>query len=82
MAGQPKKRRVLKGAKGHISRVPCPWCKRTNDFRGMAGTGGDAHAFGAYGLESGTVVDCDHCKRKMRITGVHTITAISVVPTR
>jgi hypothetical protein len=48
---------------GPVSAVPCPWCGRTNDCRGIQ----ESHL-----LEKGNIIDCDHCKRKSVIEAVDT----------
>lgn len=70
--GVPTKQAV----RGPLHAVPCPHCGRPNDFRGFAPSGG--LGWGDYGLEPGTVVDCDHCKRKSQIVHVDKVTLVSL----
>ncbi len=49
---------------GPIASVPCPWCKRSNDLRGMAE------------LEKGDIVTCAGCDQKVRVVAVKTMPEI------
>jgi hypothetical protein len=51
------KQRVI----GPVSAVPCPHCGKHNDMRGLLET---------QLLDTGTKVDCDHCKRISTIVAV------------
>lgn len=59
---------MAKQTNGFIFSVPCPHCDNTNDFRNLHQDMGAG--YGLSGLETGTKVDCDHCKRHAVITGV------------
>lgn len=54
--------RHKKAVMGPVSKVPCPWCGQSNDFREMGGFAGEDSML--VGLEDGAVVDCDHCKNR------------------
>ncbi len=54
---------------GFIERVPCPWCKATNDFRDLTEV---------RQLETGSSVECDHCGNLMIIAAVRPTTIIAV----
>lgn len=73
----PRRSPTKETLSGPSHAVPCPHCKAPNNFLGMRPTGDNA-GWGAYGLEPGTVVECDHCNRRMVITNVQEITVITV----
>lgn len=73
-AARPRTKQVMSGP---LHAVPCPHCAQPNDCRGLAPVG-ETGGWGAYGLEPGTTLSCDHCKRPFRITGVQTVTVVSV----
>ena len=67
--------------RGAAHRVPCPYCKRHNDFRPHL----PQRANSAWGstwannkLQSGSKAKCDHCKRWMKIRSVKTVTILTV----
>ena len=57
--------------KGPIHAVACPWCRKPNDFRTVED----------YGLETGNVLTCDHCKRNFEIKNIQKTTTIWLAPT-
>ena len=52
----------------------CPHCNKRNDFTDIAYEGG----LGSY--ETGSSVECDHCKKHMEIVKVEQTTLITVRP--
>lgn len=56
--------------RGSHKALPCPWCARPNDLTDMAD----------YALEVGADIECDHCKKLMRIARVEPVTVIFVRP--
>jgi hypothetical protein len=73
--GKARKKKTT--TSGAIHRVPCPWCKKPNDCRGLTAKG-VAGGWGGYGLEPGTKLDCDHCGNLMEIAAVQDITVVTV----
>ncbi len=64
---------------GPIHKVPCPHCGQPLDFRAHAGEELGGTGWGEQGLETGAVVDCDHCSRKSRVAAVERITVVKLV---
>lgn len=69
--------------RGKIDAVPCPHCGRPLDFRdnadetlGGTGWGGDG------GLETGSMVTCDHCNRLCKVIAVERVTLVTLAPAR
>ena len=52
--------------RGTVEATACPWCKRTNDFRGVED----------YGLEPGNAFTCDHCHRTYEVVRVQPVTMV------
>lgn len=59
MGGGPDRKTV-----GPVASVPCPWCKKANDFR-------DTHAVGM--LNTGSGFECDHCKEIMVVVAIRSM---------
>jgi uncharacterized protein YbaR (Trm112 family) len=57
--------------KGPLHAVPCPWCRKSNDFRSVED----------YALGQGNVLSCDHCKRNFEIKNVQKVTMIWLAQT-
>lgn len=54
---------------GPIHAVRCPHCGKGNDFRDMQSQ---------QLLDTGGVIECDHCRRFMEVVGIKPITVITV----
>lgn len=67
---------------GPIHAVPCPFCRRPLDFRAHADGESGGQGWGEQGLETGSLVDCDHegCGRTSRILAKERVTIIKLVP--
>jgi hypothetical protein len=63
----PKPQPLPAVTSGPINRVPCCNCGKPNSFAGM-------HEM----LDTGLVVDCDHCHRPMQVAAIQTVKVISV----
>ena len=55
-----------KMTRGTVKAVPCPYCKRPNDLRGLED----------YGLDTGNVFKCDHCGRHVQIAKLQPVTLV------
>lgn len=77
MAGRVPTKKATRGA---LHRVPCPHCGRPNDLRVLAaGTAAQQNAgWGGNLVERGTILDCDHCNRKMQIVKVQSVKIVTV----
>lgn len=75
---------------GPIYAVPCPWCGRPQDFRGMAGQEHGGFGEGSVGFEFGAVLFCEEkdqtgrviagCRRSYRITEIKPVVMVKVEP--
>jgi hypothetical protein len=65
-----------KQTRGTLAATPCPHedCGKPNDFRGVAPGGGAGPA--DFGLEPGTVYECDHCGKKFVVARTQRVTMI------
>lgn len=57
-----------------IYSVQCPHCRKGNNFREIEYAIVDSQ-------DTGAIVECDHCKRHMKVVRVEKTTLISVIPT-
>ncbi len=60
-----------KQTRGTIDAVACPWCKKPQDLRDLSD----------FGVEPGSTLVCDFCKRRSRIARVQPTTLIWLTPT-
>ena len=56
---------------GPVHKVPCPWCGKPGDLRGIQSQIGQA-------FEAGCTYGCDHCKGLIKITRVAPVTIVQV----
>jgi hypothetical protein len=56
---------------GPVHAVPCPWCGKSNDCRGLQKDLNQA-------FEKGTTWDCDHCGNTAQITTVKMVPVVAV----
>ena len=68
--------------KGPIHKVPCPWCGKGLDFRNHADASHGGVGWGEQGLEAGSKVDCDYCKKTSQIHTVQQVTIIKLKQSR
>jgi hypothetical protein len=66
-----------KATRGPTHRVPCPHCGKPNDLRKLAPTSRNA-GWGANMIETGNIIDCDHCGKYSQIARVQSITVVTL----
>lgn len=76
---QVRRRVTKKATKGATHRVPCPHCGKHNDLRKLTPGRGGIAGWGADMVETGTIIDCDHCGRKAKIAKVQTVKVVTLV---
>jgi hypothetical protein len=67
-----------KFSSGEISRVPCPWCGAKLDLSEV-GTGALGEGWSGQGLETGCLIDCDHCSKPAKVTAIVPMTVVKLV---
>lgn len=66
---------------GPTAAVPCPWgCGHKNDFRPLVGAEMGGMGEGSIGIETGSVLGCDGCKRLFRIVAIEPVTVFKLTP--
>jgi len=66
---------------GATASVPCPWgCGHKNDFRPLVGSDMGGMGEGSIGIETGSVLACDGCRKLFKILEIKPMTLFRVAP--
>lgn len=68
---------MSKQTRGPLHAVPCPHCRKAQDFRPLKA---DGIMRGAPAIVDGNTYDCDECGRRARVARVEVVEMIWLAP--